>query len=202
MLKTAGLIALALLAIPSAQACKCVPSPPPTLQDWLSKEILFLGTVTDTGPTLADFNKMLQRKFSAKELDEFESTQDLALKKRFSKRILPKSAHIRLEKAQTDDELELLFLEVFPQFRDEGRPVRFSIQETFKGKPLKTRTVWAGQGFGDCGFAFEQGKSYLVPAYFDDKTGHETTGLCLHILPAEEATQELNFLRANTKPLP
>ena len=202
MLKTAALIALALLALPCAQACKCASYPPSTPQAWLIHEILFLGTVTDTGPTLADFNKMMQRKFSAKELDEFESTKDLTIKKRFSKRILPKSAHKRLEKVQTDDELELLFLEVFTQFRDEGRPVHFSIQETFKGTPSKTRVVWAGQGFGDCGYAFERGKSYLIPAYFDDKTGHETTGLCLHILPAEEATQELNFLRANTKPLP
>ncbi|MCX6612160.1 MAG: hypothetical protein NTW74_15055, partial [Acidobacteria bacterium] len=132
MLKTAGLIALALLAIPCAQACKCASYLLSTPQDWLIHEILFLGTVTDTGPTLADFNKMMQRKFSTKELDEFESTRDLTTRKRFFKRILPKSAHIRLEKAQTDDELELLFMEFFPQFRDEGRPVRFSIHETFK----------------------------------------------------------------------
>ncbi len=124
----------------------------------------------------------------------------MATAKKLYKRVLPKSAHSRLEKIRTEEEFEKLVKEFFPELQtDKQRPVTFTVHGTFRGKPSNTRTIWTSQGLGDCGAAFARGKSYLIPAYFDNKAGHETTGLCLNIRPAEEATQELNFLRANTK---
>lgn len=200
MSKASGVFAFLLLTTPLAQACHCPPSPPQTLQDLLTHSILFLGTVTDPGPNLFDFAKLFESKLSRKERKRLEEAIDIdmATAKKLYKRVLPKSAHSRLAKIRTEEDFEKLVKEFFPELQtDKERPVTFTVHETFRGKPSNTRTIWTSQGLGDCGAAFERGKSYLVPAYFDSETGHEETHICLHIRAAEEATTELNFLRSN-----
>ncbi len=72
--------------------------------------------------------------------------------------MFPKQAHQHLSLVRTADEFGALLEEYFPAFREEGRPVRFRVEETFQGKSLKTREVWTRQGFVDCGYHFELGK--------------------------------------------
>jgi len=169
----------------------------------LRNDSLFLGTVTDAGPNLADFVKLFQRKFTRKEIEGFEKSLDITTAKKVYKRLLPKSAHFRLKNISTEEQLEMLVKEFFPALQlDKERPVTFTVHETFRGTASNSHTVWTSQGNGDCGYPFERGKSYLVPTSIDDKTGHKTTSLCLGILPAEKATAELNFLRSKTRPIP
>ncbi len=149
-------------------------------ESWSAGATVFLGTVTDTGPTPAAFEAELHRKFSARELEHIENSKPVpdAHAKKLWKRMFPKQAHQHLSLVRTADEFGALIEEYFPAFREEGRPVRFRVEETFQGKPLKTREVWTRQGFGDYGYNFELGKQYLVETSLDETTGREETGTC------------------------
>ncbi len=46
--------------------------------------------------------------------------------------------------------------------------VTFTVQEYWKGVFSEPLVLHTGQGGGDCGFTFEEGKSYLIYAYADD----------------------------------
>ncbi len=61
---------------------------------------------------------------------------------------------------------------------ERGYAVRyfFKVQESFKGISKNKITVETGIGFGDCGFNFRPGATYLVYAYMN--RGKPSTGIC------------------------
>lgn len=90
----------------------------------------------------------------------------------------------RVERAEVDTGYGML-----PRKRVELR-----LEAVWKGMPEgDSVTVWTGLGGGDCGFAFEEGKSYLVYARRHDD-GRLTTGLCDRTRPREGADEELDAL--------
>lgn len=51
--------------------------------------------------------------------------------------------------------------------------VEVKVESLFKGQPGSIVRLNTGSGFGDCGYAFEQGKAYLIYA-FSQNPSHET----------------------------
>lgn len=74
-----------------------------------------------------------------------------------------------------------------------------SVQESFRGaESSKQIEIYTGLGFGDCGFPFEKGKSYLVYAY--EREGKLYTSICSrsrHISRVE--SEEFKFLETVSK---
>ena len=83
---------------------------------------------------------------------------------------------------------------VFPDIE-----VTFTVQEYWKGDVLDTVVIHTGQGGGDCGFAFEEGKSYLVYAYADDN-GDLKEKICCRTALLSDAEGDLAKLGAGFVP--
>ena len=105
----------------------------------------------------------------------------------------------KLEAARTPDELGRLFFGIL----DGGMRVRFHIHESFKksgddddkdeDKPA-SNTVEVWTPFGDCGFAFQIGETYLVYADDDEETGTLSTGTCSRTRRLTDAGEDLAYL--------
>jgi hypothetical protein len=82
------------------------------------------------------------------------------------------------------------------------RRVHISVDETFRGNVSGVVPIATGAGGGDCGYNFEEGKSYLVYAYKNDE-GQLGTGICTRTRPIEKADEDLEFIRGldKTKPV-
>ena len=81
------------------------------------------------------------------------------------------------------------------QFPSRQRPVRFDVTEAFKGVPLGELVVMTGQGGGDCGYAFAEGRTYIVYAHRSAATGQLGAGICSRTAPVEQAGEDLAYLR-------
>lgn len=177
--------------------CKCVQTRP-ACEVVAGSSAVFAGTVTDTGPTFAALQAEVRRKLSPKEIERFESPDDLPLSdvKRIWQRLLPKGAEARLRRVRSENELQQLIIEYFPVLGQWERAVRFTVDETFKGEPRGVREVWTGQGYGDCGFDFELGHKYLVYAYRHADNDRDETSICSRTREFSEASADVAFLRA------
>ncbi len=132
-----------------------------------------------------------------------ENSDEFSLRdaKKIWSRLLPREALPRLRRARNEDELQKLATEYFPVLGQWQRPVRFTVDETFKGEHRPVRDVWTGQGYGDCGFNFELGHRYVVYARRDDKTGRDETGICSRTREFTEASEDIEYLRDIKKAL-
>jgi carboxypeptidase family protein len=160
--------------------------------------LVFLGTVTDTGPSLDDIGQDVMRKLklTPAQIETLENGGQLPLEeaKRALARLLPKEAQSRLKKARTQAELDTLADQYFAPFAQKS--VTFRIEETFQGDRHDTEQIWTGYGNGDCGYDFQVGKSYLVYAYQDSETGRMTTGICTRTAPTADAADDLGYLHS------
>ena len=77
--------------------------------------------------------------------------------------------------------------------------VTFTVQEYWKGDVLDIVVIHTGQGGGDCGFSFEEGKSYLVYAYTDDN-GDLHANICSRTALLSDAEEDLVKLHQGTIP--
>jgi hypothetical protein len=87
------------------------------------------------------------------------------------------------------------------QFTYERKLVKFAVEDAFRGVQASTVEVLTGQGGGDCGYNFEQGRSYLVYAH-KNETGEMSTGICTRTRPIEKAAEDLEFIRGIDKMSP
>ena len=73
----------------------------------------------------------------------------------------------------------------------------FKVKEAFLGSEKdKNITISTGFGFGDCGYPFETGETYLVYAYGYEETNAFSTSICTRTRPLGPVTNEdLTFLR-------
>lgn len=76
-----------------------------------------------------------------------------------------------------------------------SRRVRFEIVEPFTGVSGATTEVYTGEGGGDCGYGFRTGRSYVVYAYRETTSPRLTTGICSRTRPANDAEEDLSYLR-------
>jgi len=75
------------------------------------------------------------------------------------------------------------------------KTVRLAVNESFRGSEEKTVEIETGRGGGDCGFAFENGQSYLVYAYRNKETGKLGTGICTRTQLLSSAGEDLEYFR-------
>jgi len=76
------------------------------------------------------------------------------------------------------------------------RLVRLRVQERWRGMQGKRDvTIATGAGGGDCGFQFEQGRTYLIYANQSVQTGRYETGICSRTALIEDSTADLIYLR-------
>jgi hypothetical protein len=74
------------------------------------------------------------------------------------------------------------------------RRVTFRVTEAFRGEVGRSVTIFTGQGGGDCGYAFDLRRTYLVYAH-RVPTGELTTGICSRTRPVADAAEDLAYLR-------
>jgi hypothetical protein len=89
------------------------------------------------------------------------------------------------------------------------RLVALRVEELFKGDVAPLTILITGSGAGDCGYAFEDGKEYLVFAILSSEKRFArlaqsarvlTTSICTFTQPAERATELLSSLRTAFPP--
>ena len=102
---------------------------------------------------------------------------------------LPEEHRKRLSAATSTDQLADLFYWIL----DHGKRIRLRVKTVFRGEDLeddddddddagKTVEVWTA--FGDCGFPFQTGETYLVYADSDEESDVMTTGACTRLSDA------------------
>jgi hypothetical protein len=69
-------------------------------------------------------------------------------------------------------------------------PFNFEVARVWKGPLAPMLTVYTGQGGGDCGYAFEPGRTYLVYASYWEHGAVFTTSICSRTRPIEEAAAD------------
>jgi hypothetical protein len=74
-----------------------------------------------------------------------------------------------------------------------SRRITMRVAEAFRGVSGPTIEVYTGAGDGDCGYAFEAGRSYVV--YASNATGRFYTSICSRTRRLSEARQDLEYLR-------
>ena len=81
----------------------------------------------------------------------------------------------------------------------QGEPkVVFQVVRSFKGPSHESLDIRTGNSSAACGYAFEEGKSYLV--YANDADGVLSTSLCSRTQPIEHATDDLAVLGLGVTP--
>lgn len=89
------------------------------------------------------------------------------------------------------------------------RLVALRVEELFKGEVAPLMILITGSGAGDCGYAFEDGKEYLVFATQSSEKRYArlarstpvlTTSICSYTRPAESAAELLLSLRTKFPP--
>lgn len=82
-----------------------------------------------------------------------------------------------------------------------GMRVTFAVVRTWKGADAERFTVWTASSSAACGYAFEQGESYLVYASDGAGDGPPQTGLCSRTAKALDAADDLVALGAGVVPV-
>jgi hypothetical protein len=73
-----------------------------------------------------------------------------------------------------------------------NREVHLKVASAWKGAKCGELVLTTGLNDADCGFAFQEGKSYLVYAY--GEPGKLATGLCTRTRPLSKADEDLAAL--------
>src|ERR1035437_1537940 len=208
-----SLVSAAFLAHP-AFGCGCQLSLP-VCNAVASSNVIFIGTVESISPSfLSNWN--LTRRPSLNQLNQANerytaerSAENLgALKDIFRKTFpdLPEEQSDRLAKAGSQQALVDLFSAVLGH----GKRVRFHVRTVFrngddddpkdqakdKGKDDDdaNQTFDAWTPFGDCGYEFQTGETYLVYAGSDEETNIMETDSCMRTRRLSDAGADLAYL--------
>ncbi len=100
------------------------------------------------------------------------------------------------EPRQARDQADAVFTGTVLGITQEGnrRLVRLRVEESWKGARCEEVTITTGLGDSDCGYAFQEGQSYLI--YADKQRGKLSTNICTRTKPTAEAGEDLAALGA------
>jgi hypothetical protein len=106
---------------------------------------------------------------------------------------LPEDRKRKLHAAKTMSDLASLFYRVL----DNGKYIRFRVRESFKhledeDQEPETLEIWTP--FGECGYDFQIGETYLVYADGDEESDILSTGVCSRTKRITDAGEDLGFL--------
>jgi hypothetical protein len=190
---------LFLLVLPSAvAACKCELTLS-ACRETATSEVIFIGTVESIEPNFLDQWNPSQAAFMALINREFEQSNFPELRDAYLKIFpdLPADYKKRLHTAATKQDLSKLFYRII----DHGKRVRLRVKTLYRNgddkadddeATPKTLDVWTA--FGECGFHFQTGETYLVYADADEESGTIDTGICSRTRRLSDAGDDLAYL--------
>ena len=76
----------------------------------------------------------------------------------------------------------------------DGFAFTFIVDQIWKGKPAARLVVATGEGFGDCGYQFQKGRSYIVYASTGEDDGNLYTSICSRTALIVEAAADFSAL--------
>jgi hypothetical protein len=197
-----------------ALACKCLSSLGPCNQTG-SSDVVFIGTVESMEPMfLSRWNPSSQASMAPVNeayiaAREHPSDESIARLKSAYRKAFPDMAadqEIRLQSAKTAAGVASLFYAGLGR----GMQVRFKVKTLFKREdddddPAKasseahpeadqdTLDVWTP--FGDCGYDFQAGETYLVYGNYDEGSSNSlSTDICTRTRRLSEAGEDLAYL--------
>jgi hypothetical protein len=194
-----GLLALCLLLAPgTAMACQCA-GPTAVCQQVAASDIVFIGTVESIAPRFLDYWNPAQRQSltllnaetARAQADRSAST--LAAARSAYGAIfpdLPEESKKLLEGAKSREDL----VKVFYTILGNGRRVRFTVKTAYRGDEDEDETVDVWTPFGDCGYDFQTGETYLVFAGDDEESGAISTESCSGTKRLSDAGGDLAYL--------
>ena len=185
-----------------AWGCKCQLTAS-ACNEAASSDVIFIGTVEAIEPNFLDAWNAGQRAALAALNEEYGRVQKdhsaasfAKLRDAYLKAFpdLPEEHKKRLSAAKSTDELAGLFYWIL----DHGKRIRLRVKTVFRGEDLdddddgSTVEVWTA--FGDCGFPFQVGETYLVYADDDEESDVMTTGACTRTRRLSDAGDDLAYL--------
>lgn len=167
-----------------------------------ASDLVFIGTVETIEPNflnrwntaspavlrlLNDAYIEAQEKPSAASLTRLKQTYLKAFPE------LPEDRRAKLQASKSIDEVAGLFYSAL----DRGKRIRFHIKTAFKlgdDDDDKAESVEIWTPFGDCGFDFQTGETYLVYANSDEDSDYIFTGSCTRTRRLSDAGEDLAYL--------
>lgn len=217
------IFALLLLSIPAPLlACKCLVAYP-ACPEASSTDVIFIGTVESVETGFMDRWHSARSSANASQADEVvalqkEGTADslAKLKEVYLKMFpeLPAQDKKELLAAATHPELQSIFDAIVSR----GKRTHFKVRTLFKnikddddkddkakdakaadkdkdqddGDKVESMDVWTD--YGDCGFDFQKGETYLVYASEDEETQQLGTSICYRTKRLSDAGNDLAYL--------
>jgi hypothetical protein len=194
-----GRASLVLLLMAPAQlmACKCEMTFS-ACAEAAQSEVVFIGTVESVQPSFLDRWNPAQRSSLAALNEETarlradKSPAGVArLKDTYFKVFpdLPDDYRKQLSAAQTTDDLVSAFYWILGH----GKRARVKVKTVYRGDDDDEYfTVWTP--FGDCGYDFQKGETYLIYADLDEETDIMETGICSRTRRVSDAGEDLGYL--------
>jgi hypothetical protein len=186
----------------AALGCKCQLTMS-ACNEATTTDVIFIGTVEAIEPSFLDswnaaqraalttLNEEAARARTDRSAAGFTKLRDAYLKV-FPD--LPEEHKKRLSAATSAEQLNDLFYWIL----DHGKRIRLRVRTVFHGTELddddegSTVEVWTA--FGDCGFPFQMGETYLVYADDDEESDVMTTGACTRTRRVSDAGDDLAYL--------
>jgi hypothetical protein len=192
-------LALSLLLIPEmAMACDCA-GPTAVCQRVAASDVVFIGTVESIVPRFLDYwNPAQQQSLTLLNAETARARADrsaasLAAAKDAYAGIfpdLPEDSKKLLEGAKSHADLVKAFYTILGN----GRRVRFTVKTAYRGDEDEDDTLDVWTPFGDCGFDFQTGETYLVYADDDEESGAVSTDSCSGTKRLSDAGGDLAYL--------
>ncbi len=195
-------VLLCMLLPVAAMGCKCQLTMSPC-NEAATTDVIFIGTVEAIEPSFLDswnasqraalitLNEESARAQGDRSPGSFAKLRDAYLKV-FPD--LPEEHKKRLSAATSAEQLNDLFYWIL----DHGKRIRLRVKTVFHGKDLddddEDTTVEVWTAFGDCGYPFQVGETYLVYADDDEESDVMTTGACARTRRVSDAGEDLAYL--------
>jgi hypothetical protein len=188
---------LLLMAPARLSACKCEMTFS-ACAEAAQSEVVFIGTVESVEPSFLDHWNPAQRSSLAALNEETERLRAdkspagvVRLKDTYLKVFpdLPADYRKQLAAATTTDDLVSAFYWILGH----GKRARVKVKTVIRGDDDEEYlTIWTP--FGDCGFDFQKGETYLIYADFDEETAIMETGICTRTRRVSDAGEDLAYL--------
>jgi hypothetical protein len=188
---------LLLLAPAPLLACKCEMTFS-ACAEAAQSEVVFIGTVESVEPSFLDHWNPAQRSSLAalnEETTRLRADKSAAgvarLKDTYLKVFpdLPDEYRSQLAAAATTDDLVSAFYWILGH----GKRARVKVKTVYRGDDDdESFTIWTP--FGDCGYDFQKGETYLIYADLDEETDIMETGICSRTRRVSDAGEDLGYL--------
>ncbi len=181
-----------------ALACTCA-GPAAVCQRVASSEIVFAGKVESIVPRFLDYwNPAQKQSLTLLNAETARAQADRTA----SSLAAAKSAYAQIFPDLPDDSKKLLdgvkshadLVKAFYTILGNGRRVRFTVKTAYRGDEDEDDTLDVWTPFGDCGYDFQTGETYLVYAGGDEESGIISTDSCSGTKRVSDAGADLAYL--------